>query len=195
MKVSYYTKLSGRTRNNNPPESCTVNGCDNKHLAKGYCRKHYYAYRRWGVDEMLVNHHSYASKGLIKKNDMREYRAWCEMKRRCDNPNRPRYKDYGGRGIKYCTEWESFDKFLLDMGECPDGMTLDRIDVDGDYCKENCRWTDYATQNRNKRNNVKYNGELLSDLIVKKGMKVSTFYNRANSKGVTPLELWEKEYE
>ena len=79
------------------------------------------------------------------------YNSWACMKARCDCQSSPYYKNYGGRGIKYDTKWTTFDGFLEDMGLAPEGKTLDRIDVDGDYCKENCRWASKTTQQRNTR--------------------------------------------
>lgn len=86
------------------------------------------------------------------KCNTREYRSWLELRRRCNSKNRPSYKDYGGRGITYTKSWDSFNQFLSDMGLCPDGnYSLDRIDVNGNYCKENCRWADQSTQSYNTR--------------------------------------------
>jgi hypothetical protein len=74
------------------------------------------------------------------------------MKARCDNPQHPQYKDYGGRGITYDPRWSSFKKFIEDMYEgYEEGLTLDRKDVDGDYSKDNCRWAGMSIQGHNKR--------------------------------------------
>ncbi len=69
------------------------------------------------------------------------HRAWKGMKQRCNNPSYDHYERYGGRGITYSKEWEEFEKFYEDMGEPPsEKYQLDRINNDGNYCKENCRW-------------------------------------------------------
>ena len=84
-----------------------------------------------------------------------EYQAWHNMKRRCFNPNHKQYSDYGGRGIKICDRWRnSFENFLADMKLKPTPKhSIDRIDNDGDYCLENCRWSTKADQENNKSTN------------------------------------------
>jgi len=85
------------------------------------------------------------------KRHTKEYNIWSAMKQRCKNPKTEYFNLYGGRGISVCERWESFKNFYEDMGECPEGMSLDRIDVDGDYEKSNCRWVTNSQQSFNTR--------------------------------------------
>ena len=114
------------------------------------------------------------SKECIKRNTKhgmthtRLYAVWCDMRRRCNNPKTPEYKNYGARGIKVCTEWDNDFKLFNDWAmkngydeNAPHGdCTIDRIDVNGDYCPENCRFVDLIVQGSNKRNNkrITHNG-------------------------------------
>ena len=85
----------------------------------------------------------------------RVYNIWRGMKTRCTNPKAIKWNLYGGRGIRYDASWDTFEGFWNDMQEgYSDGLTLDRISSDGDYCKDNCRWVSYETQNNNKVNNI-----------------------------------------
>ena len=82
------------------------------------------------------------------------YDVWKGMRARCSYPDNPNYEFYGGRGISVCPRWENFENFLADMGEPEPGMSLDRIDNDKGYCKENCKWMSKLDQANNRRNNI-----------------------------------------
>ena len=104
--------------------------------------------------------------GNRRRSRPRLYRIWANMRTRCNNRNFPKYADYGGRGISVCEAWKSFGPFkewAMSSGY-RDDLTLDRIDNDGNYCPENCRWTTQKKQCNNKRNNhtLSYNGETLT---------------------------------
>lgn len=93
-----------------------------------------------------------------------EYRAWIHMRGRCNTKTDHRYEYYGGRGISVCSRWDDYENFLADMGRRPDGYSLDRIDVNGNYEPGNCRWASEITQKNNTRRNVniEHNGETKS---------------------------------
>lgn len=94
------------------------------------------------------------------------YGVWVTMKNRCKNPHVRSYKDYGGRGIGVCKEWNDFARFQqwAFANGYKEGLQIDRIDYNGDYCPDNCRWVDKYQQANNKRNNhfVVYRGERLT---------------------------------
>ena len=92
------------------------------------------------------------------------YNCWANMLGRCTNAQRPDYKNYGGRGISVCDRWHLFVNFLADMGEKQTGMSLDRIDVNGNYSPDNCHWVPLQNQNHNRRDTlwVVFAGEPMS---------------------------------
>lgn len=120
----------------------------------------------------------------------RLYFVWLDIRRRCDSPNDVSYKNYGGRGIKVCDEWNSdystFKKWAVENGYNPEAKrgecTIDRIDPNGDYCPSNCRWATMREQSKNRRNSytITYNGEThtSSEWSEITGIPRNTIYSR-----------------
>lgn len=128
--------------------------------------------------------------GHARKNAHTEtYKVWAGMKKRCCTPSMSAYKYYGGRGISVCDRWMEYKNFLADMGEKPNGMSLDRIDHDGNYEPANCRWASKETQMRNRSNSrvITAFGETLTlpEWVEKTGLSYYTIYLRLKS-GTAP---------
>ncbi len=116
------------------------------------------------------------------------YAIWNMMVQRCHVPTYRLYADYGGRGIKVCDEWRTFENFYRDMGDPPfEGASLERERNEKGYSKDNCRWATRIEQNRNKRNNhrYEYNGEslLLIEWAERTGINHATLSSRVNQYG------------
>lgn len=115
----------------------------------------------------------------------RAYNQWNSMMQRCTNPNVDNYHNYGGRGIRVCNRWMTFSNFLADMGECPPGLTIERINnKTGNYEKSNCKWDTRRNQSRNTRRNIIYtvHGKTacLKELCEMFGKNYTTTYWRLN---------------
>lgn len=132
-------------------KNCSVENCDNNVFCKGYCKKHYHRLYRYNNP----NEYKRAEQDRLTLKYPVEYRTLQSMKQRCYNPKYPAYKNYGGRGIKVCERWldikNGFKNFLEDMGEKPKGLSIDRINNNGNYEPNNCRWADVYTQLKNRR--------------------------------------------
>ena len=123
----------------------------------------------------------------------RLFSIWVNMRDRCNNPKNKRYHRYGGRGISVCEEWNSDYKPFADWSRSngySDELTIDRIDVNGDYCPDNCRWVDMKTQQRNRSDNrlVGINGETktLAEWCEQYGTSYSMVFNRIVNMGWEP---------
>ena len=124
--------------------------------------------------------------------DSPTWTSWMAMIKRCYGKYSINYENYGGRGIEVCKRWvDSFEEFLADMGERPEGMTLDRIDSSGDYEPGNCRWATKKQQDRNRKSNILVTRDgvtkCVKDWCDELGLNVDQVYGRIRW-GKTPEE-------
>lgn len=127
--------------------------------------------------------HGNARRGMKTKT----YKTWESMHRRCYMPSQDSYPEYGGSGIEVCERWYKFENFLEDMGEQPDGMSIERNDISKNYSHENCKWVPLLRQARNKRTTrwLTFNGETmcLADWADRLGIKPKTLRARLDDHG------------
>ena len=126
-----------------------------------------------------------AKYGMYPRKRTKTYRSWESMKQRCLNPRFSSFKWYGGKGVRICERWlgeKGFKNFLNDMGEVPAGLTLERIDNDGNYEPSNCRWATKKEQCRNRRTTrqLTFNGKTQSaaSWAEELGLNAGTLYSR-----------------
>jgi hypothetical protein len=121
--------------------------CCAKRIGNEHLFKHGYASRELYIDELG---------NTKRKKHFHIYNIWTHIRDRCLNPKSKSYKDYGGRGIKICDRWSSFENFIEDIGDRPIGYQLDRINNDGNYEPANCKWSSSKENNNNRRTSKKY---------------------------------------
>jgi hypothetical protein len=143
--------------------------------------------------EGLATKHGMAREG---KNRSPTYNVWASMVQRCTNPKDKGYKAYGGRGITVCPKWKKFEGFFADMGECPNGLSLDRRDNDKGYKASNCYWATKAEQARNKRStvwvNLKGKRVVVKDALRFLGYSGAAIHYQMRTHGLTHQEVIEK---
>ena len=153
---------------------CSLEKCDKVARGRGFCSKHYMKLYRHGDPNWKIQKIGRTPTSI----------TWTSMKQRCNNPKDPSYPWYGGRGITYDKKWETLSGFIEDMGERPEGHTLDRIDNNGNYCKNNCRWATIKQQANNTSTNriLEYGGLRMnvSEWSEKIGIPRHRLYYRIN---------------
>lgn len=156
---------------------CRCNGCGTVHFVSGYALRKRKSKSCFKCFQLSRINHGFKNTST--------YRTWTNMRQRCNNPKQTGYSEYGGRGIKVCDRWNIFENFIEDMGLRPPGRTLDRINVNDDYTKDNCRWATREMQSNNKRTNynVTYEGrtQTLTEWCKEKNLDTRIVYPRLRS--------------
>jgi len=144
---------------------CSVDECERATHCKGFCKKHYTRLLRHGsplivkktglplgaghTSNPFPKGHRYSTRHGYTGTST--HNIWLSMVARCSNPRSKDWPNYGGRGITVCKRWLTFENFLADMGERPEGLSIDRIDNERGYEAGNCRWASRSEQGQNRR--------------------------------------------
>lgn len=148
-----------------------------------------------GYENVIASNKARAKHGMYRT---RVYRQWQQMIQRCYNPNASRYQRYGGRGVTVCDRWRlSFDAFYADMGDPPDGTSIDRIDNDRGYEPGNCRWATPQEQANNRYTNVLIEHDGVSRTIAEWSRHLGLPYHwvkHRHTRGYKPPELFSPEH-
>ena len=170
-------KVVGRNRHNQLIWSCTCE-CGNECNALGFIM-------RRGEKQSCGCLQRETTANINKKHGKTRtkiYAIWRTMTQRCYDPNSHAYNRYGGRGIKICDKWKSFEGFYEDMGDKPEGLSLERIDNNGNYEPANVVWATHKTQSNNRRSNVvlEFQGrkQTMQQWADESGLKIQTIWAR-----------------
>lgn len=153
MKFNRLTVLSFSHKMNRKAHWICLCKCGNKKIIEGYNIRSglIKSCGCFQIDLLKGQKGRHTTHGMTRT---REYKTWINMRERCNDVTCKDYKNYGGRGIQVCEDWEKFENFYADMGKKPKGLSIDRINNDGNYEPGNCKWSTRIEQNNNKRNTI-----------------------------------------